>query len=127
MKKLIKLFAALPLLMAISCSTPKQVLDLDSAPDSKQIEMKNGSTYLLKVKENPSTGYSWSTNVSDDCSVSVGSSYKQDDSPAEMVGVGGVRTFTLKANKAGKCTIVLLHSRGGSEPVSTKTINVSVK
>lgn len=61
---------------------------------------KEPQTATLKLSANPTTGYEWSftqtPNIFD-----VSSEYVQDATEEEMVGVGGIETFTLTPTKAG--------------------------
>ena len=61
---------------------------------------KEPQTATLKLSANPTTGYEWSftqtPNIFD-----VSSEYVPDATDEEMVGVGGIETFTLTPTKAG--------------------------
>lgn len=61
---------------------------------------KEPQTATLKLSANPTTGYEWSftqtPNIFD-----VSSEYVPDATDEEMVGVGGIETFTLVPTKAG--------------------------
>lgn len=129
MKNVILGLSAITMMSLASCTSMKHTVDLDKGAATQTIQMKVGESYSVKLKENPSTGYGWSTQSSDNCAATVGKSeYKQDKAPDNMVGVPGTRTYEVKGDKAGKCTITFQQSPPGSkEVVNTKVLHVVVK
>lgn len=78
--------------------------------------MQSGKdTLTIPLAENASTGYFWTAFVKAGSSVVVdedAGNYVEDDHPAGLVGVGGVRTFVLRAVEAGDSLIHFVYSRG---------------
>lgn len=111
---------------SISCKTTQHV-QLNSVQDKEVVELKKGETYKLSVKENPSTGHSWITTTSENCSVEITPSFKRDNQPKMMVGVGGVKTFSITALQSGECSVLFEHRRPGGGSIESKTIVFKVK
>ena len=65
---------------------------------------KEPQTATLKLSANPTTGYEWSFTQTPDL-FDVSSEYVPDETDEEMVGVGGIETFTLTPTKAGSTEI----------------------
>ncbi len=61
---------------------------------------KEPQTATLKLSANPTTGYEWSFTQTP-TSIDISSEYVQGAAEEEMVGVGGIETFTLTPTKAG--------------------------
>lgn len=84
---------------------PNEV-NLDTYNNLDFVKIKQGNTVTVKVEENPSTGYSWTSQSNSDCSVSMGtSSFSAGSNDGNMVGVPGVRTFEVKGEKTGSCLV----------------------
>lgn len=86
---------------------PNEV-NLDNYNHLDFVKIKQGNTITVKVTENPSTGYSWSTQSEADCSAaSIGmTGFSQGNTEGtNMVGVPGTRTFEIKGESTGSCLI----------------------
>ena len=94
------------------------------------ISEANLEKLVVEVQGNPTTGYEWKTAQSDDI-IDVKSDYKEDEHEEEMVGVGGMYTFTVKAKegKSGTCTLTLSYLKdwegGETDKVITYKLNVN--
>ena len=66
----------------------------------KSIALQNGETFSLKLKENPTTGYSWQLKLSPGLSV-LSENYTQDPAPEGNTGVGGVHLWEIKVVAPG--------------------------
>ena len=77
---------------------------ITEADNGKNISLKNGETFYLKLKENPTTGYSWELNLSQGLT-NVSNNYyppessKNNEQP--IVGAGGVHIWEIKAVAEG--------------------------
>lgn len=79
---------------------------LTLADQGKSIQVRPGDQIIVRLGENPTTGYGWAVEQLDpDVVTPVGSDYE----PASNSGVGGggERTFTFTAVKAGSSPIQL--------------------
>ena len=77
------------------------------------IYLKVGDTKELSFASNPSTGYSWKTTVSPQrqgC-IKVENKFEAVNAPAGMVGVGGKKTWIIKAIQPGKAKIEFTYQR----------------
>ena len=81
----------------------------------------------ISLKGNPSTGYEWTCQVSDEGIISLIKEYVEDEHEANMVGVGGVYNFTLKGLKSGNTTLTCKYARSWEqEAINTKTYDINV-
>lgn len=68
------------------------------------------SEALVSLAENPSTGYSWNATASPGLTIAA-DRYEQNATPGTMVGVGGIRTWTLVPEHAGVFTFSAVYRR----------------
>lgn len=87
----------------------------------------------IKLKENPTTGYTWKYDIKDkDIVKVVFDNYKQDELPdgaMTIVGAGGLHTWKIKGLKEGVTTIKFSNQResqGDNSAAETKEFNVTV-
>ena len=81
-------------------------LELSEIDQSKTFDIENGSLVLIKLKENPSTGYKWIVHYFDDRVIQFkGSNYSTESE--NRLGGGGADTFTFQARSSG-ITIIQL-------------------
>ena len=76
------------------------VITLTQADQGKSITLQPGQTLVVKLPENPTTGFRWAIARNDEETLALRDS---DYAPAAGVGVGGggQRTFTFVARKPG--------------------------
>ncbi|ABE52322.1 protease inhibitor I42 family protein [Methanococcoides burtonii] len=94
--------------------------------NSSEISLKMGDSIVLKLNENPSTGYSWDLSLPEGI-VLVKDEFVGPDEP--MPGAGGVHEWTLKASSEGNYQINAIYKMSwenvtGNE--DTFTMNVVV-
>ena len=82
------------------------VITLTQADQGKSITLQPGQTLVVKLPENPTTGFRWAIARNDEATLALRSS---DYAPAANVGVGGggQRTFTFAAQKPGSVILQL--------------------
>ena len=89
-------------------------IELGDNDNGGTIHVRPGDTIQIKLRSNPTTGYSWA-EVKDKTDAktlkSEGNEYKVNDHPAGMVGVGGSDYWTFRALAAGTTEIVLGYGR----------------
>lgn len=76
--------------------------------NSSEISLKVGDSIVLKLNENPSTGYSWDLSLPEGI-VLVKDEFVGPDEP--MAGAGGVHEWTLKAASEGNYQINAIYKR----------------
>lgn len=130
MKKIaFSVFVLLTVLLLTSCSgTAKTTTVVEDSELGLKAWVEDGSYLYVEVKGNPTTGYAWGFAIdNDDVIEDVVSEYQMDKSEHEMVGVGGVYTFTFKAEDEGKARIILSYARSWEiSAVTTAILDVTV-
>jgi len=120
---------ALVLVMATACSTAKQV-SLTTADQGGKVEVKVGGLIVIKLDDNPSTGFTWEAKDLDTTMFEqVGDSTFISSNPG-LVGSGGTLTITFKALKAGTASLTLIYHRPwetGVDPIDTFAVTVTEK
>ena len=101
--------------------------------NGKTLKVKVGDVVSVKIRSNPTTGYSWAQiagKTDEKVLKSNGGEYKVDEHPAGMVGVGGSETWTFTALAPGKTDISLGYARPwekDKEPAQTFKLTVEVE
>jgi inhibitor of cysteine peptidase len=79
---------------------------LTATDDGRTVDLGAGDSVVLRLAENPTTGYQWALEPgSDDVLALQGSDYIGPTSPNP--GAGGQRVFTFKAARGGSATVHL--------------------
>ena len=81
-------------------------ITLSRAEHGKSIEAQVGDRIAVSLDENPTTGFRWAIDKSDDDVVALSSS-EYAVAPSSRVGGGGQRVVTFEARKAGVAVIHL--------------------
>jgi inhibitor of cysteine peptidase len=81
-------------------------LTLTQADNGKSVEARQGDPIVIRLDENPTTGYRWAVDKSNDGVIAL---QHMDYAQASGTGVGGggQRTFTFKAIGSGTAAIQL--------------------
>ncbi|NPV61616.1 MAG: protease inhibitor I42 family protein [Methanotrichaceae archaeon] len=80
----------------------------DNAPCEPMINASVGEDFIISVRSNPSTGFSWWTQFDPQYLSLVGSSFNEGSASPGMVGVPGTEVFTFRAEAAGETDVYLL-------------------
>lgn len=81
---------------------------LSAADNGQTISVKVGDLILLRLDENPTTGYQWQLEPLDERVLELsGTSFEL--SPSPTIGSGGTREFRFTARAAGHARIALKH------------------
>jgi inhibitor of cysteine peptidase len=73
-------------------------LTLTEADSGKTFSVLLGSEIAIELRDNPTTGFSWSCEMPDQTGLyRVSSDYTQDPAPPGMYGVGGTRKLLFRA------------------------------
>jgi inhibitor of cysteine peptidase len=82
------------------------VVTLSRGDNGKTIEAQTGDSIVVRLDENPTTGFVWAIDKGNDEILPLqNSDYAM--APGVGVGGGGQRTFTFKAQKAGTVSLQL--------------------
>ncbi len=79
---------------------------LTEVDKGKSLEVHQGDEIVIRLKENPTTGYRWAVDKTDDEILTLQNS-GFSPTPGAGVGGGGSRTFTFKAKKPGSVHLQL--------------------
>lgn len=74
------------------------------------VDVTKGEIVAIALGENPTTGYMWNATLSSGLTL-LNETYAEDKHPEGMVGVGGTRTWTLRADGAGDQTFSAVYKR----------------
>jgi inhibitor of cysteine peptidase len=116
---------------ASNTSSLKQQV-ITEADNGTSISLENGSTFYLKLKENPTTGYSWELNLSQGLNNISGEYYppEQPEGTKEpLVGAGGVHLWEIKAVSKGSQQVTGIYKRPWEKLTGEEekfTLNVKV-
>ena len=81
-------------------------ITLTEADKGKTIDVPQGTEVLIRLKENPTTGYRWAIDQNDDTVLPLQSS-NFSSTPGAAVGAGGTRIFTFTAKQPGTAHLQL--------------------
>jgi len=100
----------------------------DESSNGQTISVAKDSLVTIRLKENPTTGYSWQVQVTEGLSI-VHDEYIPDKVPGGMVGSGGTHTWTVQPQDAGTFTFSAIYMQPwmnvtGTEQTYTLTLVV---
>ncbi|HEY5548835.1 MAG TPA: protease inhibitor I42 family protein, partial [Coriobacteriia bacterium] len=102
----------------------------DEAADGTIVELTRGAKFVVALKANPTTGYDWKVIGELPSQLSVVGDSLESTAPAGVVGAGGTRVFTYRAEAAGTGALDLAYVRAwetGVPPERTFRLTVVVK
>jgi inhibitor of cysteine peptidase len=106
---------------------------LTEADNGRTITSKVGDGIQVILGGNPTTGYSWTTSLSDADKAVLQQQgdalYAQQSTDSSIVGAGGTFTFTFKATAAGQVTLKFNYARPWEsvQPIQTCSMTIVVK
>ena len=101
------------------------MLIIDDTWNNREAEVVVGDTLRLELSENPTTGYRWRMPDVGPALRILEDSY---EAPTGAAGSGGVRRWTLAADKAGTIPLQLEFKRSWQpQPARTFTVTLVVK
>ena len=77
----------------------------------RKIKVENGDEFVISLKSNPTTGYTWEESSESSMVSLVNVDYQQDEADEDMVGVGGKEFFTYRAKQAGETKIEMVYGQ----------------
>jgi inhibitor of cysteine peptidase len=113
-------------------SMPPRQQVITEADNGTNISLENGSTFYLKLPENPSTGYRWELNLSQGLNNVSGEYYPAEQPEGvehPLVGAGGARLWEIKAVAEGSQQVKGIYKRPWENETGTEdkfTLNVEV-
>ena len=129
MKKLIKLFGLISLLLAAltACGSASEV-NLDANDNGSQVELQSDQTLVISLEGNPTTGYTWEVAELDEGVLrQVGET--EFESESDALGSGGVQILRFEAVNSGQTDLELVYHRSweDEEPVETFSVQVVLR
>ncbi|OFW64909.1 MAG: hypothetical protein A2135_00590 [Actinobacteria bacterium RBG_16_67_15] len=111
---------------AMSTDEPSEATVYTADDDGTSIVLEPGESFSVVLPGNATTGYSWQVEGIDAAILSAAEPVYVSDS--ELVGAGGVYTFTFTAAAAGDTELRLVYLRPWEqvEPLETFTMTVTV-
>lgn len=115
-----------------SGSMPPRQQVITEADNGTSINLENGSTFFLRLKENPTTGYSWELNLSQGLNNISGEYYPPEQPEGieqPLVGAGGVRLWEIKAVSEGSQQVTGIYKRPWEKVTGEEenfTLNIEV-
>lgn len=102
-------------------------LTLSNADSGKTLTLQPGQTLMLRLNENPTTGYRWSI-ASFDSQVLQLIDDRFDLPNTTGIGGGGQRIFTFRANQPGDATLHLSNRQAWEpEAAGQESFQVTVR
>jgi predicted secreted protein len=110
------------------CRTEAHQLHLGLAENGGTITVKLGSVVRVKLRGNPTTGFTWNNATKSNGVKLNGKITHQAGGRPGVLGAGGMSTATFQATKLGKSTIILHYKRVWEKiaPANTVKINIAV-
>jgi inhibitor of cysteine peptidase len=112
-------------------SIPPRQAVITEANNGTTINLENEETFYLRLKENPTTGYSWQLNLSQGLSLISDEYYPPESKEGErpLVGAGGVHLWEIKAAAEGSQQVTGIYKQSWENKTGTEdnfTLNVEV-
>lgn len=111
------------------CASRTTLLVLDNLKEDTTIYLKTNQSYLVEVKENPSTGYSWQVDIENNSIELLKEDFKSlTTANDKKVGAGGSKNYEFRANQKGSCEVIFTHGRAWEDTGKTiKTIKFVIE
>jgi inhibitor of cysteine peptidase len=124
--------ATLPTAVCAKPDTISQNKIITESDNGNTIHIKEGHTFYLKLKENPSTGYSWQLSLSDGLNQLSDKYYSPETSKKGgklVIGAAGFHSWKIKAVDKGSQQVNGIYKRSWETETGkeqTFTLNVIV-
>lgn len=106
-------------------------LQLSDADSGKTVTADVGSTIIIALTSNPSTGYAWQVRepLPEQLAQSGDVRYVPPGSTSPVVGAPGTEVFTFRATAAGSAELTLDYARSfeDGEPASVYTLTIEIE
>lgn len=126
-KILIAVFIPLFLFSVSSCSAA--TVNIGPEADGQTIELDSGSTLVVTLESNPTTGYNWVISQKSNTPglTLVSNQYQPAETGQKLVGSGGVQIFTFSAESSSSNTLALDYQREWEKkPIESFEVKISI-
>jgi inhibitor of cysteine peptidase len=132
------LVVALVAIVIVGCGSDADTsggpLQLGEPDNGKAFTVSIGDTITVVLVGNPTTGYAWSADLSQEAAALLESAgepeYAADPTEGDIVGAGGAYTFTFTAKAKGEADLDLIYWRSFEadvEPIDTFTAKITIE
>ena len=104
----------------------EQFVDADEHNNGETIHVLPGETIRVKLRSNPSTGYSWALGPIEDEFFEVESEFVADPHRKYEAGYGGTEIWKFQAEQSGETDISLSYARSWEDKAPAKTFKLHV-
>lgn len=112
---------------AAACSSNN--VEIGAEANGTTIDLETGQKLVISLESNPTTGFDWEVSEIDDAVITK-SGDSEFTAESDLIGAGGMRTFTFKAAGTGTCTLKLIYHRAwetGIAPEQEFSVTINVK
>jgi PKD repeat protein len=102
-----------------SSDIPPRQQVITEADNGTSISLKKGENFTLKLRENPTTGYSWELYLSEGLSI-ISDEYTQDPAPEGYTGVPGTHSWIIEAVGQGNQQVNGIYKRPWERTTGTE-------
>jgi inhibitor of cysteine peptidase len=104
-------------------------IDLTESDSGAKLDVDRGTTLVIRLPANPTTGYSWSLVTSGNSVQSQGEpTFVQSASAGERIGVGGTETWSFTAQESGEQELRFEYRRAWERDVPpAKSLSYSIR
>ena len=98
--------------------------------NGKDVDLATGVSLIVKLKSNPSTGYSWTVSGDPSPLRLEKSSYVKSSPSSKTVGASGMQVLRLSANSSGVATLTVIYRRSweyNMPPARTFSLRVNIR
>jgi inhibitor of cysteine peptidase len=106
----------------------EKVVDVDEDGNGNIIHVLPGETIRIKLRSNPSTGFSWALGPIEEGMLETSGESEFDADPHREgeAGYGGCEIWTFKAEQSGETDISLFYARSWEDKEPAKTFKLHV-
>jgi inhibitor of cysteine peptidase len=88
--------------------------------DGSNVTMVTNGSFIVQLRENPTTGYMWNVTVTKGLAI-TNDSYQMDSQAPNMTGVGGTHSWNVKALQKGNQTFSGIYKRPWENTTGNET------
>lgn len=129
MKKKMMIIVTLFVLTLALTACSSNAVKIGADANGQTIELAAGQKLVLSLESNPTTGFDWEVSEIDEAVIKQ-SGESEFKSESDLLGAGGVRTFTFEAVAAGTSTLKLVYHRSWEKDIPPEqefTVTINVK
>jgi inhibitor of cysteine peptidase len=119
--------ATLPMVVCAKSDITNQDKMITESDNGNTIYIKEGHAFFLKLKENPSTGYSWQLRLSNGLSQLSDKYHPLESSENDfVVGASGFRLWRIEAVAKGSQQVNAIYKRSWESTGKEQTFTLNV-